>query len=108
MTMMSGIQCFITLILLSEFSELPRRFGFSKIPRKFYFVFTCARRKQVKLYMVQQKEEEEEAFSFMVVGMASQGNHETGGCKITQIERCQPCCNKYHMNTSNFNFSSKY
>ena len=28
--------------------------------------------------MVQQKEEEEEAFSFMVVGMASQGNHGTG------------------------------
>ena len=49
--------------------------------------------------MVQQKEEEEEAFSFMVVGMASQGNHETGGCKITQIERYQLCYDEYNLIT---------
>ena len=59
--------------------------------------------------MVQQKEEEEEAFSFMVVGMASQGNHETGGYQSTQIERCQPCCNEYHLNSFNLNiFLSQY
>ena len=56
--------------------------------------------------MVQQKEEEEEAFSFMVVGMASQGNHETGGYQSTQIERCQPCCNEYHLNSFNRKIST--
>ena len=64
---------------------MPRRFGFSKSARKFYLVFTCAKRKQVKLYMVQQNVGRRRPLSFMVVGMASQGNHETGVIKITQI-----------------------